>query len=249
MFEIDKFKFGAFVSELRKEKGYTQKDLAERLFISDKAISKWETGMSIPDITLLIPLSNLLDVSVTELLMCERIDSNSSIDAEKVENVIKTALTYSEEKATRAYQTKTKWPIVYLCALVIEGLGLLLCLQNQLLSEPLQTVLLLSTIFGAYFCFMVKTQLSVFYDENKCGLYYDGPVRMNMPGVSLNNSNWPHIVRVSRMSLCLLMAAFPFISLMLATYNLSERTESFVLLIILLTGLFLPIYVVGKKYE
>lgn len=46
MFEIDKKKFGAFVSELRRENGYTQKELAEKLFISDKAISKWETGVS-----------------------------------------------------------------------------------------------------------------------------------------------------------------------------------------------------------
>ena len=46
MFEIDKKKFGTFVSELRREKGYTQKELAEKLFISDKAISKWETGVS-----------------------------------------------------------------------------------------------------------------------------------------------------------------------------------------------------------
>lgn len=46
MFEIDKKKFGAFVSELRREKGFTQKELAEKLFISDKAISKWETGVS-----------------------------------------------------------------------------------------------------------------------------------------------------------------------------------------------------------
>ena len=46
MFEIDKKKFGAFLSQLRKEKGYTQKDLAQKLFLSDKAVSKWETGVS-----------------------------------------------------------------------------------------------------------------------------------------------------------------------------------------------------------
>ena len=46
MFEIDRAKFGSFVAELRKEKGYTQKELASRLFISDKAVSKWETGVS-----------------------------------------------------------------------------------------------------------------------------------------------------------------------------------------------------------
>lgn len=46
MFEIDKRKFGAFIAELRKERGMTQKELAEKLFISDKAVSKWETGVS-----------------------------------------------------------------------------------------------------------------------------------------------------------------------------------------------------------
>ena len=53
MFEIDKQKFGTFIAELRKEKGMTQRELAEKLFISDKAVTKWETAQSIPDITLL----------------------------------------------------------------------------------------------------------------------------------------------------------------------------------------------------
>ena len=47
MYAIDKKQFGAFVSELRKQKGYTQKELAGRLFVSDKAVSKWETGVSL----------------------------------------------------------------------------------------------------------------------------------------------------------------------------------------------------------
>ncbi len=46
MYELDKERFGAFVARLRKEKGYTQKELAERLYISNKAVSKWETGVS-----------------------------------------------------------------------------------------------------------------------------------------------------------------------------------------------------------
>lgn len=47
MYEIDKKLLGAFIAELRKEKGFTQKELAEKLFLSDKAISKWETGGSL----------------------------------------------------------------------------------------------------------------------------------------------------------------------------------------------------------
>lgn len=46
MFDIDKEKLGAFIAELRKEKGYTQKELADKLFLSNKAVSKWETGVS-----------------------------------------------------------------------------------------------------------------------------------------------------------------------------------------------------------
>ncbi len=53
LFEIDKEKFGSFVAQLRREKGLTQKDLAEKLFLSDKAVSKWERGLSLPDIRLL----------------------------------------------------------------------------------------------------------------------------------------------------------------------------------------------------
>ena len=68
MFEINKNTFGEFLAAQRKEKGYTQKELAARLFVSDKAVSKWERGLSMPDISLLMPLADILDVTVTELL-------------------------------------------------------------------------------------------------------------------------------------------------------------------------------------
>ena len=62
MFEIDKQKFGVFVAMLRKEKGLTQKELAKLLYISDKAVSKWETGVSIPDTALLVPMADLFGI-------------------------------------------------------------------------------------------------------------------------------------------------------------------------------------------
>ena len=55
MYELDKKKFGSFVASLRREQGLTQKELAQGLYISDKAVSKWETGVSIPDTALLVP--------------------------------------------------------------------------------------------------------------------------------------------------------------------------------------------------
>ena len=66
---------GKFISELRKEKGLTQKELAEKLKVTDKAVSKWETGRSAPDIALLTALSEILGVTVIEILQGEKIET------------------------------------------------------------------------------------------------------------------------------------------------------------------------------
>ena len=72
---IDNARFGAFVARLRKEKGLTQRQLAELVGVSDKAVSKWERGLSLPDISLLEPLADALGVTVAELLHGERLDA------------------------------------------------------------------------------------------------------------------------------------------------------------------------------
>lgn len=59
---------GDTIRKLRERKGCTQRELASRLGVTDKAVSKWETGKGLPDITLVEPLSAALDVSVAELL-------------------------------------------------------------------------------------------------------------------------------------------------------------------------------------
>ena len=69
---MDMIKMGRFISQCRKELGYTQEALGERLGVTDKAVSKWERGLSCPDILLLNRLSAELKVSLVELLECER---------------------------------------------------------------------------------------------------------------------------------------------------------------------------------
>lgn len=76
---------GIFIQEIRKNKGLTQKELAEKIGISDKTISKWENGNSIPDTSMLLPLCNVLEITVNELLSCELITpENYSLKAEKI---------------------------------------------------------------------------------------------------------------------------------------------------------------------
>ena len=65
---MDAYVTGAIIKQLREEKGMTQAELAEKLSVSDKAVSRWETGRGYPDITLIEPLASALGVSVSELL-------------------------------------------------------------------------------------------------------------------------------------------------------------------------------------
>lgn len=250
MFELDKKKFGGFVSALRKEKGYTQKELAEKLFVSDKAVSKWETGVSIPDTALLIPLAELLGITVTELLMCQRREEDMPMAPSQVEGVVKTALSYSAPKAGRAFQVRSKWSLLYVCALIAGFASTLLGWHLGLRSATLPTGMILGAVFGGYFCFFVKTELPEIYDQKKIGLYYDGFFRMNLPGVAFNNANWPYIIRSGRIWACLTVSVYPLLCLAMYALNagLWAQAELWVFLVLELGGLFVPMYLAAKKY-
>ena len=64
---MDNQKLGIFITELRKEKGLTQAQLAQKLNVTDKAVSKWERGVGFPDIKLLEPLADVLDLSLIHI--------------------------------------------------------------------------------------------------------------------------------------------------------------------------------------
>lgn len=70
---MDQEKIGKFIAACRKEAGYTQAALGEKLGVTDRAVSKWETGKSLPDPSLMLPLCGLLGITVNELLTGKRI--------------------------------------------------------------------------------------------------------------------------------------------------------------------------------
>ncbi len=76
---MDNQKFGAFIAALRKERGWTQRDLAEHLNVTDKAISKWERGLGFPDIKMIEPLAEALGVSILEIMHSDRIQEEHII--------------------------------------------------------------------------------------------------------------------------------------------------------------------------
>ena len=71
---MDQVKIGKFIQETRKEQSLTQRELAEKLNISDKTVSKWERGSGLPEVSLMLPLCEVLKISVNELLSGERLD-------------------------------------------------------------------------------------------------------------------------------------------------------------------------------
>ena len=75
---MDKYVTGAVIKKLRESKKMTQEELADRLFVSSKAVSKWETGQGFPDISLLESLAKALDISVIELLSGEDIQNKNT---------------------------------------------------------------------------------------------------------------------------------------------------------------------------
>lgn len=81
---MDNKKIGIFILNLRKEKNMTQKDLADKLYISDKAVSKWERGLAMPDIGSLEKLASILGVNVGEILKGEKIKNLTKKETDEI---------------------------------------------------------------------------------------------------------------------------------------------------------------------
>lgn len=255
MFEIDKSKFGAFVAMLRKEKSLMQKELAEKLYVSDKAVSKWERGLSIPDVAILVPLAEILGVTVTELLECRRLPKDEPMDSQQTEEIVKKVIGLSEEEQRNYRPDRVKRGVqLFLCAVVgaIE-IWILTMLGYTLeeISASLGTMMLLMAIFGLYFCVFTKQKLPRYYDENRISSFSDGFLRMNLPSVYFNNSNWPYIVRAGQLWAMIGLVASPVFFFVMTRFFpvIWDAAAVYIILFLVLGGLFIPITVVARKYE
>ena len=255
MQEIDRAKLGAFVAQLRREKGLTQKQVADRIYVSDKAVSKWERGAGLPDITLLIPLAEALGVTVTELLEGRRLERSEPVSADEAEALVRRALALSGEKPRRGGPDRKKWGLRYglcLALALAEGTwlvrGMLFDSDHWAVYYPAALLTGLAAGFGLYFGLLAKMRLPWYHDVDRLGFYYDGPMRMNVPGVRFNNRNWPHILRWVRVW-CLLTMTGSGAVCMLAKALLGPGPAAQWLPMASLAGLLAAVYVPGTKYE
>ncbi|MCH5147212.1 MAG: helix-turn-helix domain-containing protein [Clostridiales bacterium] len=122
---MDQVKTGQFIKACRKEKALTQREVAEKLNISEKTISKWETGNGLPEVGLMLPLCELLEISVNELLSGERLDEKKYF--EKAEQNIMSLI---QEKA----EAKKKLIIAFIAGFAMLAAGLTIILLAGLLE-------------------------------------------------------------------------------------------------------------------
>jgi len=112
-------KIGRFIAKLRKQSELTQEQLAEKLGITKNAVSKWERGLGLMDLSLLIPLSDILGVSVTEILNGEKID-NDEMNSKSEEILIDT-ISYSSKEIKRLEKNRflTMLLVIFIIILLV----------------------------------------------------------------------------------------------------------------------------------
>lgn len=247
MYELDKAAFGRFLAQLRREKGMTQKELAATLYVSDKAVSKWERGLSVPDISLLVPLA--------ELLQGRRVEEEQRFTREETEDLIRKALTFSAEPPERRQARTRKYLPVYVICCVLGLAGALAVWAAGLAdTEGALALLIVDVIFGvvygAYAMFWMAETLPRYYDENRICNFAHGAFHIHIPGVYYNNRNWKHILRAFRVWS---MASMVLVPPCTAGAVLLERATGWqvlgAVLVAYIASLFGAIVIPAKRFE
>ena len=162
---MDQVKIGKFISECRKKNNLTQMQLAEKLNITDRAISKWENGKAMPDSGIMLDLCNELKITVNELLSGEMIDMKD-VD-KKTEELLLEMHKQKEEADRRLLTIEIVMGVITLvmyCALVM-GVGFLPIKEStQILIIMLATILIVIMAFVA----LRIEQIAGYYECRKC---------------------------------------------------------------------------------
>lgn len=163
---MDLKKTGEFIAELRKEKNLTQQALAEKIFVSEKTISKWECGKGFPDTSLILPLCEVLDISANELLAGQKL-SKEEYKQKAEENIVELA---KQNVQKDKLLLKLEWVLMVPALVMFLVLTAIAAYAN--ISETLRVVLIvigLVFIFPACF-FAIKIEADAgYYECKKCG--------------------------------------------------------------------------------
>ena len=121
---MEAYEVGKVISKQRKKLHLTQKDLSEKLYVSDKAVSKWERGLCFPDISILLPLTEVLEISLYDLL-------KGKTEKTDVEEILKTTVEYSEHEINRKKKKHLVISATVMTVLLVIGLFAFFKMQKR----------------------------------------------------------------------------------------------------------------------
>ena len=113
---MDQIKIGNFLKQLRKEKGITQEQLAEALNVSNRTVSRWETGSNMPDIGILVDIADYYDISIPEIIGGER---KSEIMKKEEREIAKSMSDYATTEKEKIFKEMKAQSIMGVCALIL----------------------------------------------------------------------------------------------------------------------------------
>lgn len=160
---MDSKKFGTFLQHQRKELGLTQAQLAERVHVTDKAVSRWERGIGLPDINLLEPLADALEVSVLELIRGEQLQEQFMPVADAAELVSET-IEIASEQTEAILKARERKPLLFYITTVLTCIGLNLCLWTVGTGDSNKILLLIGLLLAMaspVYLFMLATKYYV----------------------------------------------------------------------------------------
>lgn len=149
---MDQEVIGKFISSCRKAKNLTQMQLAEKLNITNRAASKWETGKSIPDASIMLDLCEILDISVTELLSGERI-AMEDYQKKTDENLVE--MKKENEAASKA--ARISFGIMIILLIVLNACNIYVHGVQEAISMPAFIITLTAVIIWNLIYFSVMS--------------------------------------------------------------------------------------------
>ncbi len=168
---MDQLKIGRFISEKRKEQSLTQAQLAEKLGITDRAVSKWETGKSLPDASIMLELCNLLGISVNDLLSGEVVSMDNY--NEKMENNLLEMVKQKEQADKHLLSVEIVIGVVstmFLFAMI--GIGTVFAMQSKVWVFGLLFGFGAAQFIVCMFFALRIEQVAGYYECSKCGYRY-----------------------------------------------------------------------------
>ena len=196
---MDQIKIGRFIAENRRLQGLTQAQLAEKLNITDRAVSKWETGRSLPDAALMLALCEVLKISVNELLNGEKVTMENN--QEKNEQLLLEMAKELEKKNKTIWSSMWALMIVSITALLAGVLAAALCIPEG----PWQLVVIVAVVvlFLIPCFFALKLEVSVgAYKCKNCGYEIVPTYREALNAMHMGTTRYLNCPKCNRRSWC-----------------------------------------------